>query len=149
VPRGLEVEMSDPGYGLVLRFKVTLDDHTELGSWNKCEGLTVEYDIQEVKEGGQNDFVHRLPGRAKYQNIKLTRPIDKDTGKVAAWLASVASDPKRSTAEIELLDSGGTKVTSWKLAGVYPAKWSGPTLDTGASQVAVEVLELIHNGFTR
>lgn len=141
--------MSEPGYGLVLRFKVTLDDHTELGSWTKCEGLTVEYDVQEIKEGGQNDYVHRVPGRAKYQNIKLTRPIDKDTGKVAAWLASVSSDPKRSTAEIELLDSGGTKVTSWKLVGVYPAKWSGPTLDVGANQVALEVLELVHNGFTR
>ncbi len=79
--------MSDPEYGLVLRFKVTLDDHTDLGSWTKCEGLSVEYDVQEIKEGGQNDYVHRLPGRAKYQNIKLTRPIDKDTGKVAVWLA--------------------------------------------------------------
>jgi phage tail-like protein len=49
----------------------------------------------------------------------------------------------------ELLDSGGTKVTSWKLAGVYPAKWTGPTLDTGTNQVALEVLELVHNGFTR
>jgi phage tail-like protein len=141
--------MTEPGYGLVMRFTVTLDDQTELGSWTKCEGLTVEYDIQEVKEGGQNDYVHRLPGRAKYQNVKLTRPIDKDTGKVAAWLTSVASDPKRSTAEIVLLDSGGTKVTSWKLAGVYPAKWSGPSLDTGTNQVALEVLELVHNGFTR
>ena len=82
--------MSDPEYGLVLRFKVTLDDHTELGAWTKCEGLSVEYDVQEIKEGGQNDYIHRLAGRAKYQNIKLTRPIDKDTGKVAAWLASVA-----------------------------------------------------------
>jgi phage tail-like protein len=141
--------MSDPEYGLVLRFKVTLDDHTELGAWTKCEGLSVEYDVQEIKEGGQNDYIHRLAGRAKYQNIKLTRPIDKDTGKVAAWLASVAGAPKRSTAEIQLLDAGGTKVTSWKLAGVYPAKWSGPTLDTGTNQVALEVLELVHNGFTR
>jgi phage tail-like protein len=141
--------MSDPEYGLVLRFKVTLDDHIELGAWTKCEGLSVEYDVQEIKEGGQNDYIHRLAGRAKYQNIKLTRPIDKDTGKVAAWLASVASAPKRSTAEIQLLDAGGTKVTSWKLAGVYPAKWSGPTLDTGTNQVALEVLELVHNGFTR
>ena len=72
--------MSDPEYGLVLRFKVTLDDHTELGAWTKCEGLSVEYDVQEIKEGGQNEYIHRLAGRAKYQNIKLTRPIDKDTG---------------------------------------------------------------------
>jgi len=142
--------MSDRvNYGLSNVFKVTLDDQTDLGSWTKCEGLTVEYDVQEVKEGGNNDYVHRFPGRAKYQNIKLTRPIDKDTRKVAAWLASVASDPKRSTALIALFDSGGAEVTSWKVAGVYPAKWSGPTLDTGTNAVALEVLELVHNGFTR
>ena len=81
-------------YGLSLCFKVTLDDHTDLGSWTKCDGLGVEYDVQEVKEGGNNDYVHRLPGRAKYQNLKLTRPIDKDTQKVADWLASVASRPE-------------------------------------------------------
>ncbi len=136
-------------YGLSLSFKVTLDDQTDLGSWTKCEGLTVEYDVQEVKEGGNNDHIHRLPGRAKYQNLKLTRPIDKDTQKVAAWLASVASDPKRSTAEIAVLDGGGSTVASWRLQGIYPVRWTGPTLDTGTNAVALEVLELVHNGFAR
>jgi phage tail-like protein len=136
-------------YGLSLCFKVTLDDHTDLGLWTKCEGLSVEYDVLEVKEGGNNDYIHRLPGRAKYQNLKLTRPIDKDTQKVAAWLASVASDPKRSTAEIAILDGGGGTVATWRLEGIYPVKWSGPSLDTGQNAVALEVLELVHNGFAR
>ncbi len=136
-------------YGLTLCFKVTLDDQTDLGSWTRCEGLTIEYDVQEVKEGGNNDYVHRLPGRAKYQNLKLTRPIDRDTQKVADWLASVASDPKRSTAEIAVLDGGGATVASWRLQGIYPVRWSGPTLDTGTNAVALEVLELVHNGFAR
>ena len=142
--------MSDRvNYGLSNCFKVTLDDHTDLGSWTKCEGLTVEYDIQEVKEGGNNDYVHRFPGRAKYQNLKLTRPIDADTQKVAAWLASVASDPKRSTAEIAVLDGGGGTVAKWRLQKIYPIRWSGPTLDTEANAVGLKVLELIHNKFAR
>jgi phage tail-like protein len=128
---------------------VTLDDQTDLGSWTKCEGLTVEYEIQEVKEGGNNEYIHRFPGRTKYQNLKLTRPIDKDTQKVADWLASVASDPKRSTAEIAILDGGGGTVAKWRLQGIYPVRWSGPTLDTGTNTVALEVLELVHNGFAR
>jgi phage tail-like protein len=136
-------------FGLSLCFKVTLDDQTDLGSWTKCEGLSVEYEVQEVKEGGNNEYVHRFPGRAKYPNLKLTRPIDKDTQKVADWLASVASDPKRSTAEIAVLDGGGETVASWRLQGIYPVRWSGPTLDTGTNAVALEVLELVHNGFAR
>jgi phage tail-like protein len=136
-------------YGLSPCFKVTLDDQTDLGSWTKCEGLTVEYEIQEVKEGGNNEYIHRFPGRTKYQNLKLTRPIDKDTQKVADWLASVASDPKRSTAEIAILDGGGGTVAKWRLQGIYPVRWTGPTLDTGTNAVALEVLELVHNGFAR
>ena len=136
-------------YGLSSCFKVTLDDQTDLGSWTKCEGLSVEFDVQEVKEGGNNEYIHRFPGRMKLQNLKLTRPIDKDTTKVTDWLASVASDPKRSTAEIELLDSGGETVATWRFQGIYPVKWSGPTLDTGQNAVALEILELAHNGFAR
>jgi len=136
-------------YGLSLCFKVKLDDQTDLGSWTKCEGLALEYDVQEVREGGNNEYVHRLPGRMKLQNLKLTRPIDKDTAKVTDWLASVASDPKRSTAEIALLDGGGETIASWRFQGIYPVKWSGPTLDTGQNAVALEVLELAHNGFAR
>ncbi|MDA8236659.1 MAG: phage tail protein [Chloroflexi bacterium] len=136
-------------YGLSLCFKVTLDDQTDLGSWTKCEGLSLEYEVQEVKEGGNNEYVHRWPGRTKFQNLKLTRPVDKDTQKVADWLASVASDPKRSTAEIAILDGGGGTIATWRLQGIYPVRWSGPTLDTGTSTVALEVLELVHNGFAR
>ncbi len=138
---------NEPEYGLSLRFKVTLDDHTDLGTWTKCEGLSVEYDLQEIKEGGQNDYLHRLPGRTKYQNLKLTRAIDKNTQKVADWLASIAREPKRSTAQIVILDTNGTEVVTWRFEGVYPAKWTGPTLDVGANQVAMESLELVHNGF--
>jgi phage tail-like protein len=136
-------------YGLTLRFKVTLDDHTDLGAWSKCEGLTFEYDVQEVKEGGNNEYVHRLPGRVKLQNLKLTRPLDKDTQKVADWLASVAREPRRSTAQIEIVDEGGETVATWRLQGIYPFRWSGPTLDTGANSIALEVLELVHNGFAQ
>ena len=73
---------------LSIRFTVRVDDYGSLGSWTKCEGLSVEYEIQEYKEGGENTFVHRLPGRAKYQNIKLTRPLTAAPEKVADRLTS-------------------------------------------------------------
>jgi len=133
-------------YGLSLRFKVTIDGQP-MGEWTKCDGLSVEFDVKEVKEGGNNAFIHRLPGRAKYQNIKLSRPLDKSTTDVAKWLATVAGSLARSTAKIAVLDTLGHEVASWSLVGVYPAKWTGPTLDVGQNQVATESLELVHNGF--
>ena len=138
--------MSAPEYGLTLRFKVVLDEQTDLGEWTKCEGLSFEYDVQEIKEGGNNAYTHRLPGRMKLQNLKLTRPIDAFTAQVAAWLASVGVMGHRSTAIVTILDTNGTPVFAWRLAGVYPVKWSGPTLDVGSNSVGLEVLELVHNG---
>ena len=91
--------------------------------------------------------IHRIPGRAKYQNIKLTRPINHDTKKVANWIAKIKIEVKRQTAEIAALDSEGKPIATWNLEGVFPVKWTGPSLDIGANQVATETLELAHNGF--
>ncbi len=136
-----------PEQGLNLMFKVDLHGHDSLGNWTKCEGLAVEYEVQEYMEGGQNGFVHRLPGRCKFTNIKLTRPIDRGSADVARWVAGQRDAPKRQDAAITVLDNQRQEVTRWELTGVYPVKWSGPSLDAAGNQVALEVLELAHNGF--
>jgi len=137
--------MSDPALGL--RFQVRIDGQTELGNWQKCDGLNVEYDVQEYREGGQNGYVHRLPGRAKYENVKLSRPVDDMTITVAEWLASVQMRVVRGTAQIAVLDPSGDTVAEWILMGVFPVRWSGPSLDVNGNQQATETLELAHNGF--
>ena len=137
--------MAEPGLGL--RFRVTVDGYGSLGNWTKCEGLTVEYDVHEYSEGGQNAFVHRLPGRAKYQNLKLTRQLDPSSPRVAEWIGSIGTSPQRQTANVAVLDAEGNEVTSWDLIDVFPVRWTGPNLDIEASQFATESLELAHNGF--
>jgi phage tail-like protein len=131
---------------LALRFKVVIDGFGSLGDWTKCDGIAVEYDVMEYREGGENGFVHRLPGRAKYQNIKLTRPIDRYSLLVAKWVATIEGSFHRQTAEITVLDLAGDTVASWNLIGAYPAKWTGPSLDVSGNQVATETLELAHHG---
>ena len=138
-----------PEFALALRFKVSIDDYGSLGSWSKCEGLTVEYEVQEYQEGGQNNYVHRLPGRCKYQNVKLTRPLDKSSADVASWVAGQRTKVKRSNAEIAVLDPAGEVVVQWNLNDVYPVKWTGPSLDATGNQIANETLELAHNGFLK
>ena len=135
--------MSETALGL--RFAVTIDGLL-LGDWTKCDGLSIEYDVTEYREGGENGFVHRLAGRAKYTNIKLTRPIDASSAEVAAWVASVSTKLVRQTAQIAVMDAAGNTVVAWNLVGVYPVRWTGPTLDVGGNQVAYETLELAHHG---
>jgi phage tail-like protein len=136
--------MADSGLGL--RFKITIDGQ-DFGNWQKCDGLSLSYDIHEHSEGGENGFVHRLPGRVKYDNIKLTRPIDEGTARVALWVASVQLQTIPGTGHISVLDPAGDSVADWYLIGVYPVRWSGPTLDIDGNQLATETLELAHNGF--
>lgn len=139
--------MTDIALGL--HFRVVIDGQTSLGDWTKCEGLSVEYDVYEFKEGGVNSHIHRLPGRAKYQNIKLSRPVTRDTASVAQWLASVTPGMPRTTMQISVLDEGATEIASWSLDTVIPVRWTGPTLDVAQSGVAVESLELAHGGFLK
>jgi phage tail-like protein len=136
--------MSEPG--LSLTFQVTIDGH-DLGSWMKCDGLSVSYDTFDYKEGGNNAYVLRLPGRAKYENIKLTRVVSSSTATVMAWLASVQASMSYATAKIAVLDATGEVVASWTMSGVYPARWTGPSLDASGRGPATETLELVHNGF--
>jgi phage tail-like protein len=136
--------MSESGLGL--RFKIRIDGR-DFGNWQKCDGLSLEYDLYEHKEGGENGYVHRLPGRVSYPNVKLTRPIDSSSSSVSAWVASLQIRMVPSTAEISVLDPTGEAVANWVLGGVYPVKWSGPSLDVSSSQWATETLEQSHNGF--
>ena len=132
--------------GLGLRFQVKIDGK-DFGNWQKCDGLSVEYDIVEYKEGGENAYVHRLPGRVNYPNVKLTRPIDSESAKVTAWVASLQLRMVPSTCEIAVLDPSGISVAEWTLVEVYPIRWTGPQLDVNSSTWATETLELSHNGF--
>jgi phage tail-like protein len=139
--------MPEHNTGQSLRFRVKLDGGADLGNWSKCDGLSVEYDVFEYKEGGENTFIHRIPGRVKYQNLKLTRPINKDSKRVADWIAGMKTKVKRETAEISALDTKGNAIVTWNFEGVYPVRWNGPSLDISNNQVATETLELAHNGF--
>ena len=137
-----------PEHGLTLRFTVTIDNAFALGNWTKCEGLTVEWEVQEYKEGGLNEFIHRLPGRRKYQNIKLTRPVDEASRGLAAWISRVRGPASEHTAQIAMVDGEGIPIAVWDVFGVWPTRWTGPNMDVNGKDVAYETLELAHSGFS-
>lgn len=137
-------QSGDPATGL--RFQVSVD-HVDIGSFTACEGLGAEYEVFEYQEGGENTFVHRLPGRLKYTTVKLTRPVDGNSGALAAWFASLKTSTQRKTASITALDAAGREIASWQLDGVYPTRWTGPAFSVDGQGVAKETLELAHHGF--
>lgn len=133
--------------GLTTRFIVEMDN-TKLGGWSKCDGLSVNFNIYKYEPLGMNGTLPVLPDRITYDKITLTRAVnDVDTPKVMAWLAARANKAATGTGSIAVLGTDGKPVMVWHLRGVYPAKWKGPTLDASSKNIALETLELHHEGF--
>ena len=135
---------SDPAISVCFSVRI---DGQDLGLFTQCDGLSCEVTVETREEGGNNLFIHQLPGRMKYTNIKLTRPINGDTQKLARWLAGMTDEVKRTNAEIAAMTADGRKVASWSFMGVIPVKWTGPQLSVDSPKVATESLELAHHGF--
>lgn len=127
-------------------FIVKIDDF-DLGPFNSCEGLGCEIVLEQREEGGNNGYVWQLPSRIKYSNIKLSRPITKNTENVTKWIASMVTGVTRKTGHISALTADGTVIASWNLMGVVPVRWQGPSLNVDSPKVATETLELAHHGF--
>jgi phage tail-like protein len=127
-------------------FGVTIDG-LDLGLFTACDGMSVEVECEPREEGGNNLFVHHLPTRMKFSNVKLTRPLNGDSAKVAFWVASMAANFKRTEAEIVAMAQDGSAVARWHLTGVIPVRWTGPSLNVETNQIATESLEIAHNGF--
>jgi phage tail-like protein len=127
-------------------FVVKLDDQN-LGAFSSCDGLGCEFVMEQREEGGNNGMVWQLPSRIKYSNVKLSRPVTKDSAQITRWFAGMASGISRKTATIEARTLEGTVIASWHLEGVVPVRWSGPQLSAESPKVATETLELAHHGF--
>lgn len=133
--------------GVTMRFEVVIDG-VDLGGWATCQGLAVEFNPEAVRELGENETVQYLPGVVSYPKIVLTRAMTaEDSAKVRSWLAAKVGDATPGTASIVLRDAKRRQVAKWDLRNVLPARWTGPTLDAGTSRVAIETLELVHEGF--
>lgn len=136
------------------RFVFTVQGVGEIGAFTECDGLSVEIEVEEVKEGGQNHFSHRFPGRMKWPNIVLKRGIT-DSDALFEWFAKVSGDGYAGQENklalthgaIALLGAAARPVRTWEFDGAFPVKWSGPKLAASSTELAMEQLEIAHHGF--
>lgn len=134
----------DPLTGL--RFIVTIAGE-KIGSFQECTGLAIEYEVFSWEEGGENRFVHKLRGRAKYPNIVLKRGVTNEDALIK-WFHDCSDKAQRKNIAIMLKSADGQLVRSWGIDEAFPVKWTGPTLNAGQAAAAVETLEIVHKGFS-
>ena len=99
-----------------------------------CCGLELYFDVFEYHEGGNNDFVHRLPGGLHYPNLVLSRGLTKEDV-LLKWFCATHTKAERK--EITLTLQTAEAERTWTFADAFPVKWTGPQVDSsglGASR---------------
>lgn len=116
--------------------------------FSEVSGLEAEVQTIEYREGDSPTYsATKMPGLKKYTNVTLKRGIFEGDGEFAEWFETIASHTvERRDVTISLLNEEHEPAMTWKLKNAWPAKLVGPTLKATASEVAIEVLEIAHEG---
>lgn len=127
-------------------FLVEIDGIARAG-FQECVGLGAEVEVVEYREGGdQPTTVRKQPGRVHFPNVVLKRGITQDKS-LWEWFKQVLNGRvSRASVAITLLDDEGQAVARWTLIRAWPAKWEGPALNGRGNEIAIESLELAHEG---
>jgi len=117
--------------------------------FREVSGLTMELDEYAHAEGGENRFIHRLPGRAKYPDLTLKRGMVSDSV-VTDWCREAVHnlDISPTTVWVSLLDEEHTPLRTYTFVHAWPKKWVVGDLNAESSAVAIESLDLAYQMFT-
>lgn len=134
---------------LSARFAVEIDGRIIAG-FSEVNGLQVEIESEEYREGGLNEYVHHFSGKVRYPARIVLKHGFADNRTIWDWQSKVMQGQvQRKNVSIILQDEQGSEKARWNVAQALPVKWSGPDFRAATADVAVETLELVHCGFSR
>ena len=118
-----------------------------VGAFAEVKGLGGDLEVLPYAEGGVNDHVHQLPVRHTWSRLTLRRGVVRD---MALWLWYQAGLTRslgaRRDGAVVLMNDAGEPVMTWVFFGGLASKWIGPELNASQSQVAIDGLEIAHEG---
>jgi phage tail-like protein len=129
------------GYRLKVEFGVSFK------AWfTECTGLSAQREVLTLAEGGINHKVHQLPKRVTYTPVVLRRGLGDN--QLWSWFEQGLYDAcvLRRHVTIFLFNTDYSRMRTWELLNAFPTKWNGPDLKTDSNQIAIESLELVHEG---
>lgn len=133
---------------LDFRFTVEIDSLL-VGGFSAVDGLEVEVDTETYEEGGVNDLTHVFPSRTSHGTITLRRGLT-DSDEFWGWLRDTQHGRgTRKNGRVLVLDSMGEEAVGWEFVDAFPVRWQGPEFAADGGAVAIEVLELAHEGLRR
>lgn len=143
--------MSDyyPPWGFYYKVEFSISQNKNDVRFQAVSGLSVEYDMEEFKEGGENRFTHKLPVRTKYADLVLKRGMLTDST-VMQWCFKALRNREFEPADVNviLMNEQGNPLRIWKVAHAIPKKWLVSDLNANDNALVIETLELSYRYFT-
>lgn len=130
------------------RYRVEIDG-LAAGGFSEVSGFDASIDVIEYREGDMVTTPMKVPGLKKYGNITLKQGL-VDSMVIYDWMMSgVNGAVDRKTITITLLDEEEGDAASWQVINAWPVKYTAPDFNATSSEIAVEQIEVAHEGMTR
>ncbi|NCB06809.1 MAG: phage tail protein [Bacteroidia bacterium] len=140
--------MSNDFPPLGFHFKVEFENIKDEFQFQSVSGLASELLTEEIAEGGENRFKHKLPLKTRYPNLVLKRGLLVNS-ELARWCHEAIDNfnIKPTNVTIKLLNEKHEPLVTWNVVHAYPLKWNVSDLNAEESKIVVETLELAYNYF--
>jgi phage tail-like protein len=117
-----------------------------LGGFTECSGLEMSMQPEEYKEGGRNGTVLKFPSRVTWSNITLKKGVGASTALWDWHYGFVEGQGRRRDGVIVLLNDLHVPNNIWYFRRGLPVRYTGPTMNAAQSNVAIEAIEIAHEG---
>jgi phage tail-like protein len=136
-------ERKDPYRGY--HFVIEIDGATRAG-FTECSGLVADGDAVDYREGSDEPAGRKLGGLRKYGTISFKRGFTGDSALWDWYTKAIDGQVERKNGSVIRRDDTGAETMRWNFHGARPMKWEGPGLNASGNDVAIENLELAHEG---
>ena len=123
------------------------------GAFRECTGIGSENEVSEYKASGPKGeyIIKKVPGRMKWNNITLKRGVT-DAMDMWKWRKLVEKgdiEGARKNGSIVMFNQANTEIARWNFTNAWPSKLTGPTANAQNNEIAIEELEITHEGYER
>ncbi|MCP6760381.1 MAG: phage tail protein [Fischerella sp. CENA71] len=120
-----------------------------VGGFSEVSGLSSEIELEPYEEGGLNGYVHKFPKHTTYPNLILSRGLVNIDLFYIWYQATSQGLIQQLNGTILLLDDQQIPIMWWTFQNAYPVKWEGPQFKASSDEIAVERIELVHQGISK
>lgn len=148
-PPGFYFSVSVVGSGTALAMVTSID-----ASFKEISGIEAKFDVEEIAEGGENRYIHRVPKGGRYPNLVLKRGYVTQASFLAEWASATVGSTLTvpiltQTLVVMLLDNEAIPAAAWSFTNAWPVRWAVGNLNSMENEILTETLEFSYSYVTR